>query len=48
MQIFSGDRVTALYIHDKSWIDPAQTESVYRWLLDHGVPAREPRSWIGP
>jgi hypothetical protein len=48
VQIFSHDRVTALYIHDKSWIDTAQTESVYRWLTDHGVPAREPRSWIGP
>ena len=48
VQIFSRDRVTALYIHGKSWIDPAQTESVYRWLIDHGVPAREPRKWIGP
>ena len=48
VQIFSHDRVTALYIHDKSWIDPAQTENVYRWLTDHGVPVREPRSWIGP
>jgi hypothetical protein len=48
VQIFSHDRVTALYIHSKSWIDPAQTEDVYRWLTDHGVPAREPRSWIGP
>ena len=48
VQIFSGDRVTALYIHGKSWIDTAQTEGVYRWLTDHGVPAREPRSWIGP
>ena len=48
VQIFSHDRVTALYIHSKSWIDPAQTENVYRWLTDHGVPVREPRSWIGP
>jgi hypothetical protein len=48
VQIFSQDRVTALYIHGKSWIDPAQTENVYRWLTDHGVPVREPRSWIGP
>ena len=23
VQIFSGNRVTALYIHDESWIDPA-------------------------
>jgi hypothetical protein len=48
VQIFSGDRVTALYIHGKSWIDPAQTEGAYQWLTSHGVPAREPRKWIGP
>jgi hypothetical protein len=48
IQIFSGTRVAALYIHGKSWIDPKQTEAVYQWLIDHGVQAREPRSWIGP
>ena len=48
VQIFSGDRVTALYIHGNRWIDPKQTESVYQWLIDHGVQAREPRKWIGP
>ncbi len=48
VQIFSGNRVTALYIHGKSWIDPAQTDAVYRWLIDHDVPMRQPRSWIGP
>jgi len=48
VQIFSGDRVTALYIHGKSWIDPAQTEAAYHWLLNHGVRMREPRKWIGP
>ena len=48
VQIFSGNRVAALYIHDKSWIDPGQTEAVYRWLLDHGVRERAPRQWIGP
>jgi hypothetical protein len=48
VQIFSGDRVAALFIHDKAWIDPAQTEAVYRWLLDHGVQQRQPRRWIGP
>jgi hypothetical protein len=48
IQIFSGRRVTALYIHSKSWIDPAETEAVYRWLLDRGVRAREPTRWIGP
>jgi len=48
VQIFSGDRVTALYIHGNRWIDPQQTESVYQWLIDHGVQARQPRKWIGP
>ena len=48
VQIFSGDRVAAMFIHDKAWIDPAQTEAVYRWLLDHGVQQRQPRKWIGP
>jgi hypothetical protein len=48
VQIFSGDRVAALYIHGNKWIDPEQTESVYQWLVDHGVQAREPRKWIGP
>jgi hypothetical protein len=48
VQIFSGQRVTALYIHDARWLDPAQTEKVYRWLLDHGVAQRAPRKWIGP
>jgi hypothetical protein len=48
VQIFSRDQVTALYIHDKSWIDPAATEVVYQWLTQHGVPARQPRKWIGP
>ena len=48
VQIFSGDRVTALYIHGKQWIDPAQTEGVYQWLVEHGVRTREPRKWIGP
>jgi hypothetical protein len=48
VQIFSGDRVAALYIHNDSWIDPAETEAVYRWLLDNGVKQRPPRKWIGP
>ena len=48
VQIFSGDRVTALYIHGKAWIDPAQTDAVYQWLVEHGVPSRAPRKWIGP
>ena len=48
LQIFSGDRVAALYIHDSSWIDPRQTEGVYQWLINHGVSAKQPRKWIGP
>jgi hypothetical protein len=48
VQIFSGNRVAALYIHGKSWIDPEATESVYQWLTGHGVPTRQPRKWIGP
>jgi hypothetical protein len=48
VQIFSGNRVAALYIHGDRWIDPAQTEAVYRWLTDHGVRAHQPRKWIGP
>lgn len=48
VQIFSGNRVTALFIHDAAWIDPAQTESVYRWLLEHGVRQHPPHRWIGP
>src|SRR6478609_4854238 len=37
LQIWSDHRVTAMYIHGNGWIDPAQTEGVYRWLLEHGV-----------
>ncbi len=48
VQIFSRGKVTALYIHGNGWIDTRETETVYRWLLDHGVPARGPRVWIGP
>ena len=48
LQIFSRDRVAALYIHDKNWIDSKQTEAVYQWLLEHGVRPREPARWIGP
>ena len=48
VQIFSGNRVTALFIHDDAWIDPKQTEAVYQWLLEHGVREHAPRRWIGP
>jgi hypothetical protein len=48
VQIFSRNRVAAIYIHDRNWIDPKQTEAVYQWLLEHGVQARQPARWIGP
>ena len=48
LQIFSGNRVAALYIHGKGWIDAAQTERVYVWLRERGVSERAPRKWIGP
>jgi hypothetical protein len=48
VQIFSGDRVAALYIHGKGWIDTRQTEAVYIWLREHGVRERAPKAWIGP
>jgi hypothetical protein len=48
LQIWSGHRVTAMYIHSDGWIDPKQTEDVYRWLLEHGVREHAPVRWIGP
>jgi hypothetical protein len=48
LQIFSGRRVTALYIHANKWIDAKETKAVYDWLLERGVRAREPQRWIGP
>lgn len=48
VQIFSRNRVAALFIHDKSWIDVEQTEAVYQWLLEHGARSRDPVKWIGP
>jgi hypothetical protein len=48
VQIFTGNRVAALYIHNDTWFDRGQTEAVYRWLVDHGVSQRAPRQWIGP
>src|SRR3954470_5447980 len=46
VQVFSGDRVAAFYIHGTRWIDPARTQAVYEWLLNHGVRERQPRKWI--
>jgi len=48
VQIFSGNRVAAFYIHGTRWIDPARTQAVYEWLKSHGVRERQPRKWIGP
>jgi hypothetical protein len=48
VQIFSGNRVAAFYIHGTRWIDPARTQAVYEWLTNHGVRAHQPRKWIGP
>jgi hypothetical protein len=48
LQIWSGQRVTALYIHGNGWIDPTQTEAVYHWLLEHGAREHAPVKWIGP
>jgi hypothetical protein len=47
VQVFNGDEVAAFYIYGDRWIDIEQTEAVFRWLLDHGVPQRQPRRWIG-
>ncbi|MEO8064243.1 MAG: hypothetical protein ABI821_16025 [Pseudomonadota bacterium] len=48
VQIFSGNRIAAFYIHGTHWIDPARTLAVYEWLTNHGVRERQPRKWIGP
>jgi len=48
LQIFSGHKVTALYIYNDSWIDKEQTEAVYNWLVNHGVQVRKPKAWLGP
>lgn len=48
LQIFTGHKVTALYIYDNSWIDKQKTEAVYEWLVNHGVQRSEPRTWLGP
>ena len=48
LQIFSGHKVTALYVYKDSWIDRQQTQAVYDWLVSQGVRPREPRTWLGP
>ncbi|HUQ10317.1 MAG TPA: hypothetical protein VM146_08365 [Steroidobacteraceae bacterium] len=47
VQIFNGDKIAAFYIYGDNWIDTDETEKVYHWLIDHGVPQRNPRKWIG-
>ena len=47
VQVFNGSRVAAFYIYGDTWIDTDQTEAVYHWLIEHGVPQRAPRKWIG-
>jgi hypothetical protein len=47
VQVFNGDKIAAFYIYGDNWIDTEQTEAVYQWLIDHGVPQRNPRKWIG-
>ncbi len=48
LQIFSGHKVTALYIYNNSWIDRQRTEEAYKWLVSQGVRPREPRTSLGP
>jgi hypothetical protein len=47
VQIFTGNRVAALSIHNETWYDAGKTEAVYQWLVIHGVAQRAPRAWIG-
>jgi hypothetical protein len=47
VQVFSGDRIAAFYIYGDQWIDTAQTEAVYEWIVAQGVPKKAPRKWIG-
>jgi hypothetical protein len=47
LQIFSGHKVTALYIYNDSWIDKQKTEAVYSWLVNQGVRPRQPQAWLG-
>ena len=48
LQIFSGHKVTALYIYNDSWIDKERTEAVYNWLVNSGVQPRQQLAWLGP
>jgi hypothetical protein len=48
VQLFDGNRVAAVYLHGKGWIDTAQTEALYQSLRARGVPEKSPHRWIGP
>jgi hypothetical protein len=47
VQMFSGRKTAAFYIYGENWLDAEQTEAIYHWLLEQGVPQRTPRAWIG-
>ena len=48
LQIFSGHKVTAIYIYNNSWIDRQRTEEAYKWLVSQGVRPRVARTSLGP
>jgi hypothetical protein len=48
VQLFDGNRVAAVYIHGRGWIDTAQTQALFQSLRERGVPEKSPRRWIGP
>jgi hypothetical protein len=48
VQLFDGNRVAAVYLHGKGWIDTAQTEALYQSLRARGVPEKSPPRGIGP
>lgn len=47
VQVFSNNKIAAFYIYGDNWIDTDETEAVYHWLIEQGVPQRNPRKWIG-
>ncbi len=47
VQVFSNNKIAAFYIYGDNWIDTKETEAVYHWLIEKGVPQRNPRKWIG-
>jgi hypothetical protein len=47
VQVFSGRKAAAFYLYGDNWLDAEQTEAVYHWLVEQGVPQRRPVKWIG-